>query len=232
MEPSGQSWDGSEYDIGFEASYDEDSVWITARKSAYLGLAWVTLAASFRNERFICNLTHRNSVIKKIIIGPIEPMYSLSKAELSLTKLTYEADHPFRREHDPNNRINRREYPRVLLGRQGDSQQDKTDFHALMNELNNRHNLSLQIKQSYNAMAGFGTLSGHILMAEFFLDMSRPSFKHPPHQSYDFEGELGWNRLAPSSHLMSFKHTNWTMHFPEDYDEIGKMDGINRNWNH
>jgi len=224
------SWDRSEYDIGFVASYEELGVRITARKSAYLGLAWVTLAAVFRKERFICDIVHPSSTLKTLIIGPIEPDFH--NADVRVDKLKYEAEHPFRSDHVPNERINRWDYPMLTLGRFGDTTEMKKDFGDLKRELINNKKIEVELRQSPNAMMGFGSLAGHIFMAEFFLDMSRPSFKHPPHQSFDFEGEQGWTRLAPASHLMRFYHTNWTRHFPEDFDEDGKMDGWNRNWNH
>lgn len=224
------SWDRSEFDIGFIGSYSESGVNVTARKSAYLALAWVTLAALFRNERFICELVHPESTFKTIIIGPIEKD-SLNN-DIRLDKLKYEAEHPFRSAHAPNERIDRWNYPMVSLGRFGDTVEKRKAFVDLQRDLIFNQELEVELEQSPNAMMGFGSLAGHILMAEFFLDMSRPAFRHPPYQSFAFEGECGWTRTAPSSHLMHFQHTNLTGHFPEDYDKSGEMDGMFRNWNH
>ena len=224
------SWDRSEFDIGFLASYYEVGVEVTAKKSAYLALAWVTLAAMFRNERFICDIVHPKSKLKTLIIGAIDS--DVFNADIRIEKFKYEAEHPFRSGHAPNERVDRWNYPMVTLGRFGDSNEKRKAFADLQQDLVFRQKLEVELRESPNAMMGFGSLAGHILMAEFFLDMSRPSFRHPPHQSFAFEGESGWTRTAPSSHLMHFHHTNLTMHFPEDYDETGKMDGTFRNWNH
>lgn len=230
IENRGLSWDRSEFDIGFIANYNESGVGITAKKSAYLALAWVTLAAMFRRERFICDVVHPSSTIKTIIIGPIEP--NSLNAQVRMESFKYEAEHPFRSSHAPNDRVNRWDYPSVTLGRFGDTAEVGRAFVDLQQKLILKQKLEIELQKAPNAMMGFGTLEGHIFMAEFFLDMSRPSFCHPPHQSFAFEGELGWTRTAPSSHLMAFHHTNLTNHFPEDFDSEAKMSGMFRNWNH
>lgn len=230
VENKGLSWDRSEFDINFIAGYNEHGIGVTARKSAYLGLAWITLAAMFRNERFICDIVHNKSILKTMIIGPIEPDFR--NVDSRVKTLKYEAEHPFRTDHAPNKRMNRWDYPMITLGRFGDTIEMRKAFVDLQQELIFKQKLEIELLRASNAMMGFGTLAGHIFMAEFFLDMSRPSFSHPPHQSYAFEGEMGWTRTAPSSHLVHFHHTNLTGHFPEDYDEEGKMDGFFRNWNH
>lgn len=230
---AGHNFYGSSYIDEFNSDYSMPSAWFTARKSAYLGLAWLTMAAAFRNQIFVCEISHPKTDIKTLLFEPHTPFApSLRGAKIAINELQYFAEHPFRQEHMPNDRDNREEYPRVILGRYGDQAENGRKYNKIYSELIVERQLDIKICKSPNAMLGFGSLAGYIFMAEFFLDMSRPSFKHPPHQSFDFEGEFGWTRVASASHLMSFKHTNHTGFFPEDYDADTPMSGTFRNWNH
>ncbi len=208
----------SEHSISDEfGEYIEHGILVTARKSAYLSLAWLTLAAIFRNAPIDCEISHPASNIRKLTVGLGSPWTIQYGASIALKEFEYSAKLPFRNAHQVNQSIERDKYPVFRIA------SSKEEFPSVISK-----DLTSPL---YDQLNGFGSLAGHIFMTEFFLDMSRPSFVHLPHQNYLFENEWGYTCTATASHIAKFASPFLTGHFPEDIDPNTPMSGTFTNRN-
>lgn len=156
--------------------------WI-GRKPVFQSLGLVTLASIFHSKSVCIHLTHPETQVKKLMLELDFKfrLHEISGAFVSLQKFEYWPEQAFRERFDEFD--NKYAYPHFRLSNADDFCISDEDW------------------EKRDVVRGFGSLEGLAYMAQFLLDVSRPSSEHG---EYVFETEGLFRRVAPMSHMARF----------------------------
>lgn len=164
-------------------SFRIDGVDWIGRKRVFQSLALVVLASTFYQKAVSIHFTHDKSEVKKLVIQA-DSGFRLSEISGAFTKLMqfeYWPEQAFRERFDEFD--NKYAYPSFSLSNENDIIVTDEDW------------------KNRDVVYGFGSLDGLVYMAQFLLDISRPSAKYG---EYVFEGEGLFRRISPMSHMARF----------------------------